>query len=75
MEKDQAWIIFAPIACDQRQITFYLFKNMYLLLIWLGQVLNAAHGISDLCCYIPDLQLQHANSQLWYVGSSSQTRD
>ena len=43
--------------------------------IRLHQALVVTRRILDLCCGTHNLQLQHANSQLGHVGSSSPTRD
>ena len=55
-------------------VLFYLFFFKHLF-IWLHWVFIAALGNFHLCYGMQDLQLQHMNSQLQQVGSSSLTRD
>ena len=47
------------------------------ILIWLNRVLVAAHRGFDLnsLWHVGSFSLQHANSLLWHLGSSSPTRD
>ena len=51
---------------DQEQVCFLL------LCVCCFNIYLAVPGLS---CSMQNLQLQHVNSELWHVGSSSRTRD
>ena len=64
------WILL-PVLYSRPFCLSILLKNRFL---WPCQLLVPAPRILDLHCSIWDLQLQHANSELWLVGSSTLTR-
>ena len=63
--------------CKIKKKNFIIFKANYIIIIFLKYfylcIMNLA--VLGLSCSMWDLQLSHANSSFWHMGSSSLTRD